>query len=147
MTTGRINQVTTARQTSWPPCAPEGDGEALCSSVRPPERSLAPLKGRRGVIRGGLQGDSEFPTQWQTGHATRRSQRPRRGARTPSVPFGPYGGRLIPCCSVGPKVIQWSVEPNSPVTQRSRWRFPSTPSLKPVSWGLISGGSSSRAGA
>ena len=147
MTTGRINQVTTACQTSWPPCAPKGDGEALCScNVRSPERSRSP----EGPTRSDPQrspGGFCFPSQWPTGHATRRSQRPRRGARTPSVPFGSSGGRLVPCCSVGPKVFQWSAEPNPPVTQRSRWRFPSTPCLKPVSWGLIGGSSSSRAGA
>lgn len=59
----------------------------------------------------------------------------------------PLAGGLSPVAQLVQRVIQWSAEPNSPVTQRSRWRFPSTPSLKPVSWGAISGSSSSRAAA
>jgi hypothetical protein len=59
----------------------------------------------------------------------------------------PLAGGLSPVAQLVHRVIQWSAEPNSPVTQWSRWRFPSTPCLKPVSWGAVSGGSSSRAAA
>ena len=147
MTTGRINQVTTACQTSWPPCAPGGDGEALCSCACVRRSVRAPLKARRGVIRSGLQGDSVFPLSGPQGMRPGGRSALEGGLARRRSHFGPSGGRLVPCCSVGPKVFQWSAEPNSPVTQRSRRRFPSTPCLKPVSWGLISGSSSSRAGA
>ena len=56
-----------------------------------------------------------------------RTQRPRRGARAPSVPFGSSGGRLVPCCSLVQVVFQWSAEPNSSVTCVAG-RYPSSPS-------------------
>ena len=108
-----------------------------CECVRRSVR--APLKARRGVIRSGLQGDSDFPLSGPQGMRPGGRNALEGGLARRRSHDGSSGGRLVPCCSLVQWVFQWSAEPNSPVTQRSRWRFPSTPCLKPVSWGLIGG--------
>ena len=81
-------------------------------------------------------GGLRFPLSGEQGTATLRRRRPCRGARTPSVPFGSSGGRLVPCCSVGPKVFQWSAEPNSSATLGRGGASPVRRALGPVSRGV-----------
>ena len=109
----------------------------LCwSALRRTDSPEGPLR----IVSASVSGGILFPTVGKQsmrpggrnalvgGHARRRSR---------SVP---RAGGLSPVARLGPKVFQWSAEPNSSVTLVTG-RIPGTSSLKPISRGVDRSGS------